>query len=74
MTVEALISLSTPPLHSTDTIEHALGLLMELRVRHLPVVSKGNKLEGILSEEQMLDADGPESEVSYLSSRGRVGI
>jgi len=66
MTVEALISSSTPPLHSTDTIEHALGLLMELRVRHLPVVSKGNKLEGILSEEQMLDADGPESEVSSL--------
>jgi len=66
MTVETLISTSTPPLNSTDTVEHALGLLMELRVRHLPVVNEDSKLVGILSEEQMLDADGPDAVVSSL--------
>ena len=66
MTVETLISTSTPSLGPNDTVEHALGLLMELRVRHLPVVDEDRNLVGILSEEQMLDAEGPEAVISSL--------
>lgn len=66
MTVETLISNSTPPLKPSDTVEHALGLLMELRVRHLPVVEGEKKLVGVLSEEQMLDADGPDAQIATL--------
>jgi len=66
MTVETLICTDTPPLRPTDTVEHGLGLLMEMRIRHLPVVDADGLLVGVLSEEQMLDADGPASPVSDL--------
>ena len=59
MTIETLISHSTPPLRPGDTVEYALGLLMEIKVRHLPVVSGDGRLIGILSEEQLLDAESP---------------
>ena len=66
MTVETLINTTTPPLQPTDTVEHGLGLLMELRIRHLPVVNEKSQLVGVLSEEQMLDAAGPDTEISSL--------
>ena len=59
MTIETLISHSTPPLRPGDSVEYALGLLMEIKVRHLPVVSTEGRLIGILSEEQLLDAESP---------------
>ena len=66
MTVETLICTDTPPLSPSDSVEHGLGLLMEMRIRHLPVVDSEGKLVGVLSEEQLLDADGPDSPVSDL--------
>ena len=66
MTVETLINTTTPPLQPEDTVEHALGLLMELRTRHLPVVDEKRKLVGVLSEEQMLYAAGPDAQISTL--------
>jgi len=66
MTIHSLISQATPPLSPDDTVEHALGLMMEIRVRHLPVVSHDGHLLGILSEDQLLDASGPEAPVEEL--------
>jgi predicted transcriptional regulator len=66
MTVETLICTDTPPLSPSDTVEHGLGLLMEMRIRHLPVVDGSGKLVGVLSEEQLLDADGPDTPISEL--------
>ena len=66
MTIETLISHSTPPLRPGDTVEYALGLLMEIKVRHLPVVSADGRLMGILSEEQLLDAENPGVKVESL--------
>jgi predicted transcriptional regulator len=66
MTILDLISHTTPPLKSTDTVEHVLGLLMEFRVRHLPVVDDEGLLVGIISEEQLLDASGPGAALSSL--------
>ncbi len=66
MTVDKLISLATPPLKPSDTVEHALGLMMELRVRHLPVVDDTGALVGLISEEQLLDAFSPEVELTLL--------
>ena len=60
MTVNSLISQTIPPLKPTDTVEFALGLLLESRVRQLPVVTTDKTLLGVLSEEQMLDASGPD--------------
>lgn len=66
MTVETLISTATPPLKHSDTVEFALGLLLEFRVRHLPVVDEDLCVVGILSEATLLDSDGPEIYVSEL--------
>lgn len=66
MTVNNLLSRSIPPLRPDDSVEHALGLLMELRVRHLPVVDEEGLLVGVVSEEQLLDAFSPEVELSLL--------
>lgn len=65
MKVKDVLSASTPPLHMDDTVEQALGQLMEHRVRHLPVVD-GEALVGILSEDQMMEAPGPDAELRTL--------
>jgi acetoin utilization protein AcuB len=66
MTVEELVSLSTPPLKPEDAVELALGLLMEFRVRHLPVVDDAGDLVGVISEEQLLESGDPDLEVWEL--------
>ncbi len=63
MSVDVLISHVTPPLRPTDRVEYALGLMMEMRVRHLPVVDKDGHLVGIISEDDLLGSDGPDEEV-----------
>jgi acetoin utilization protein AcuB len=74
MTVETLISTSTPPLKHSDTVEFALGLILDLRVRHLPVVDDDRHVIGILSEDALLDSGGPEMLVSALISAQPVTI
>lgn len=74
MTVASLISTTTPPLRPEDTVEHALGLLLEMRVRHLPVVGPENRVLGIISEDQLLDALGPEATVSSLTGADPVTV
>ena len=61
--LSALINSQVPPLKPGDTVEYALGLLLELRVRHLPVVNSDGLLVGSISENQLLEADGPEAAV-----------
>ena len=74
MTVETLISTATPPLKHSDTVDFALGLLMEFRVRHLPVVDEDRRVTGILSENRLLDSDGPDVLISELLSGEPVTI
>ena len=66
MTIETLISDVTPPLRVNDTVEHAIGLLLELRVLHLPVVTDDGQLVGVISENQLLDASGPDAVIESL--------
>ncbi len=66
MSIQTLINHDTPPLKPGDTVEHALGLMMEFRVRHLPVVDMEGRLVGVVSEDQLLDADGPDAPVLSL--------
>ena len=74
MTVSNLISASTPPLRPEDSVEYGLGLMMELRVRHLPVVSADNQLVGLLSEEMLLDADSPASQIGEMLGAEPIAI
>lgn len=72
MTIRDLISTTAPHLRPGDTAEHALGQLMELRVRHLPVVDEG-RLVGVISEEQLLEsASGPDARIETLLGREPV--
>ena len=66
MTIETLVSEVTPPLRPGDTVEHAIGLLLECRVLHLPVVTEEGNLIGVVSENQLLDASGPDALVESL--------
>ena len=74
MDIQALISQSAPPLQPEDTAEHALGLLMELRVRHLPVVDHDGQLVGVVSEDQLLDAAGPDAAIATLLGPKPVSV
>lgn len=66
MVIRNLISPSLIPLKPADTVEYALGLLLEMRVRHLPVVDGTGKLIGLVSEDQLLDAGSPDMRVENL--------
>jgi CBS-domain-containing membrane protein len=74
MTVANLVSKATPPLKPTDTVEYALGLLMQVRVRHLPVVDADRRVVGLFSEDQLLDAAGPDAELSTLVGQAPVTV
>jgi predicted transcriptional regulator len=56
MLTRDLISQSIPYLHLHDTVYHALQLMNDYHVAHLPVV-KDDAYLGIISEEQLLHSD-----------------
>jgi predicted transcriptional regulator len=56
MLTRDLISNSIPYLHLDDKVFHALQLMNDYHVAHLPVLEKDNYL-GIISEEQLLHTD-----------------
>lgn len=56
MLTRDLISNSIPYLHKDDKVFHALQLMNDYHVTHLPVVEDNNYL-GIVSEEQLLQTD-----------------
>jgi acetoin utilization protein AcuB len=66
MTIRNLIARHIPPLRPDETVEHALGLLLEYSIYHMPVVSEDNFLVGSVSEDQLLNAEGPDAPVSSL--------
>ncbi|MFL5811593.1 MAG: CBS domain-containing protein [Flavisolibacter sp.] len=56
MLTRELISNSIPYLHSDDKVYHALQLMNDYHIAHLPVVENDSYL-GIISEEQLLQSD-----------------
>jgi acetoin utilization protein AcuB len=65
MLTRDLISNSFPYLHLDDRVHHALQLMNDYHVAHLPVVEDENFL-GIISEEQLLHSDD-EHQLNQLS-------
>lgn len=64
MTAESLISDAIIPLSPSDTGEEALGVMNEFYIRHLPLV-EGTTLRGVISEDDILDADPREPVGGY---------
>jgi len=60
------ITSDIPELSVHDSVETALGRLMEHHVNHLPVVDDEGDLAGVLSETRLMDAGGPDDEVGSL--------
>lgn len=69
ITVRDLVSRSTPSLSPSDTVERALGIMLDCSVSHLPVVDETGQLVGIVSEDQLLEA--PDSEAPLRPLLGR---
>lgn len=63
-----LISSSLPVLSPTDTLQHALQMLSEYHLFQLPVVN-GDKYVGLLSEDDILNADDDSMQVQQLENR-----
>ena len=74
MKVQEVLSASTPALRTDDTVEDALGLLMEHRLRHLPVIDDEDHLTGIIAEAQLMDAPSADAKVGQLLRARPVSI
>lgn len=74
MKAQDAIHSDTPSLHPADTIEEAMGTLMEYHVRHLPVVDDDGDLVGILSEDQLMTAPGPDAKIGDLLAARPISI
>lgn len=56
MLVEKIMNKNVVTLSRTDTISHAIKLMNEERVRHLPVVNKHNEVIGLVTDRDIRDA------------------
>lgn len=62
-----VISVTIPNLHLSDTVEQALRYMTEFHVEHL-VVLDGNKLAGIIYEDDLLDIENGQTLLSQLQT------
>ena len=73
MLTRDLISNAIPYLHTGDTVYHALQLMNDYHVAHLPVVENDSYL-GIISEEQLLQNDEETPLTELLISDGSTSV
>ncbi len=64
--IDTLVTWSPAPLSASDTIEDALGMVLEDGCEVLPVVGPDGILVGVVSEEVLLEADGPDSTLASV--------
>lgn len=62
-----IISAAIPSLHLGDPVSQALDLMADFHVTHLPVV-EGDKLAGLVSEEDLLNVEDDNTLLSELQS------
>jgi CBS domain-containing protein len=73
MLTRDLISNTIPYLHKSDTVYHALQLMNDYHVAHLPVVEDESYL-GIISEEQLLQNDEETALTDLAISDGTTSV
>ena len=73
MLTRDLISNTIPYLHKSDTVYHALQLMNDYHVAHLPVVENESYL-GIISEEQLLQSDEESSLIDLPITDGTTSV
>lgn len=67
MNVGKHISKDIKPLSLEGKIDHALGLMEEMKLSHLPVVDEDGLYLGIVNEENLLEAFGDDAKVSLCA-------
>jgi acetoin utilization protein AcuB len=73
MLTRDLISNAIPYLHKSDTVYHALQLMNDYHVAHLPIVEDESYL-GIISEEQLLQSDEGSSLTDLHITEGTTSV
>src|SRR5215218_7979333 len=73
MLTRDLISSAIPYLHKGDTVYHALQLMNDYHVAHLPVVENDHYL-GIISEEQLIQNDEETQLTDLHISDGKTSV
>jgi acetoin utilization protein AcuB len=71
-----VIERMTPPpatITGETSVEEALGIIQEHKLRHLPVLDEGGRLVGIVSEKDLLRADG-DSRVEKVMTREVITV
>lgn len=66
MLTRELLSQTLPSLRLTDKVHQALQLMNDNNVTHLPIV-EGEKFVGLISEEDLMQAENDHAELSELS-------
>ncbi len=56
MLVEEIMNKSVPTLYPDNTIEEALQLLKEKRIRHIPVINKQREVVGVVTDRDLKEA------------------
>lgn len=74
MKVKDAIHPATPALQTTDSVEDALGLIMEHHVLHLPVVDDDADLVGMISEDLLMHAPSADANVGELLASRPISI
>jgi CBS domain-containing protein len=72
--LDSLVTWTPEPLRPTDTVEAALGRVLEDGSETLPVVSDEGLLLGVVSETLLLEADGPDAPLASVLRGAPVGI
>jgi acetoin utilization protein AcuB len=71
-----VIERMTPPpatITGETSVKEALGIIQEHKLRHLPVLDEGGRLVGIVSEKDLLRADG-DSRVEKVMTREVITV
>ncbi len=66
MLTRELQTQSLPTLHPEDKVHHALQLMNDNQVTHLPITSEGEKFAGIISEDDLLLVENDNTLLSEL--------
>ncbi|HYE59296.1 MAG TPA: CBS domain-containing protein [Rhodothermales bacterium] len=66
MTLTTLATWTPEPFELDDTVEHALGQLLDEETGVLPVVDEAGRLVGVVTERVLLEADSPDAPLSSL--------
>ncbi|MDJ0832764.1 MAG: CBS domain-containing protein [Gammaproteobacteria bacterium] len=59
ITIEELMTTNPYSLTETDTLEDARKMMTEKNIRHIPITDQDNKLQGLVTQRDILQATNP---------------